>query len=87
MSGNGLSLFRSCLKITLKARFTHLPTKFPEEPVRLIGAYGWILTNSELRQIDSKNLAGKYNSARYVIDANIQQICSQGINDFDKSII
>jgi hypothetical protein len=32
MSDNGLSLFRSCLKITLKARFTHLPTKFPEEP-------------------------------------------------------
>ena len=37
MSDNGLSLFRSCLKITLKARFTHLPTKFPEEPFLFFG--------------------------------------------------
>ena len=33
MRDNGLLLFRSCLKITLKARSTHLPTKFPEEPM------------------------------------------------------
>jgi len=35
-----------------------------------IGVSGWILANSELRQIDRTSLAGKHSSAQLVIDAN-----------------